>query len=174
MAVRSMSTLHFQSHGLLRGGFMLCLDDSVHPGYWPGEAQFGCGKLQKANCVHWVMEEPRAIFPACQLETLPREFSTPIPLLTALYFQQFFLLNSCKLIYILYRKGTEADKTAALNTAPVLLERRYFKTRYFRAMMSLLNLQMAVMHLRKGRRILFRCAPNCAFEYNQKYSLWEE
>lgn len=35
--------------------------------------------------------------------------------------------------YIYYTGKTEADKAAVLNTTPAHLERRYFKTRYFRA-----------------------------------------
>lgn len=68
-----------------------------------------------------------------------REFSTPIPLLTALYFQQFFLLNSYKLIFILYRKDWGRQDCSSEHNSSSPRKQRYFKTRYFRAMMDVLK-----------------------------------
>lgn len=154
---------------------MLCLDDSIHPGHWPGEAQFGCGKLQKPNCAHWVMEEPWAIFAACQMEALPREFSTPIPLLAALYFQQLFLHNSYNLIYIIQERLRPRDcssqykpsclrKWDTLNVDYLVYDRCHEVT----------SLQTAAVPWRKGKKILARYDPNCAFEYTQKHNLLEK
>lgn len=166
MAFRSMSTLHFQSHRLLRGGFVLCLDGSVHPGYWPGEASLVVENYRNPIVFTewWKSHEQYLLHVSWK----------PFPESSAHQFLSSLLstFNNCFYSmtmswYILYRKDWgRQDCSSRFNpTFPRKGDTLNPDFQVYDWCLEVNSLQMATMHQRMDKKIVVRYAPNCSFGF---------
>lgn len=163
-----MSTLHFQSHRLLRGFFVLCLDDSVHRAIDLGKPGLVVENYRNPSVfTEWWKSHEQYLL---HVSWKPFPESSAHQFLSSLLstFNNCFYSTAISW-YMLYRKdwGRQVCSSQYNPSFPRKGDTLNLDFQVYDGCLEVNSLQMAAMHWRKDKKVLVRYGLNCAFGYRR-------